>query len=67
MPTFNSQAIVGLQTDNTLIGCNKQFKSKKAEELQKANFAAEDLKKLTDDNLITFNGAHLKISWCRIL
>ncbi|KAI0994902.1 hypothetical protein K3495_g13278 [Podosphaera aphanis] len=54
---FNSDAIVGLQTHDTLIACNNNFKSKESEELKKANFAAKDLEELSCNNPFTFNGA----------
>lgn len=56
---FSSDALVGLQTDDTLIACDNNFKCKENEELQKANFAAKPLQELTKENSIIFNGAHI--------
>jgi hypothetical protein len=53
------QAIIGLQTDDTLIACNSSFKEKESDELHKAKFLAKPLQQLTVQNALTFNGAHI--------
>jgi hypothetical protein len=53
-------AIVGLQTDDTLIACNASFKEKESDELKKAGFLANPTQQLTIDNDLTFNGARIK-------
>jgi hypothetical protein len=50
-------AVVGLQTNNTLIAYNTSFKKRELNELQKAAFLAKPTQQLTADNNLTFNGA----------
>lgn len=38
---YNNDAIVALQTDDTLFACNEQFKEKEQQELEKAKFTAK--------------------------
>jgi len=54
-----TQAIVGLQTDDTLFAGNTVFKDKEQEELEKAQFPAKPLQKLTTSSPLEFNGATL--------
>jgi hypothetical protein len=58
---FNNdiQAIIGLQTDDTLLACNTVFKDKEQEELEKAQFPAKPLQKLTVNSPLEFNGMTL--------
>ena len=58
LSTFNNniQAIIRLQTDNTLLTCNIIFKDKEQEELKKAQFLAKPLQKLTINSPLEFNG-----------
>ena len=53
------QAIVRLQTDNTLFASNISFKEKEQEQLEKAQFLAKLLQKLTTHSLLEFNSAIL--------
>jgi hypothetical protein len=53
------QAIVGLQTDDTLFASNTSFKDKEQEQLRKAQFLAKPLQKLTTHSPLEFNGAIL--------
>jgi hypothetical protein len=55
-------AIVGLQTDNTLIACNTAFKKQESDELQRAGFLAKPTQQLTADNNLTFNSAQISRS-----
>jgi hypothetical protein len=55
-------AIVGLQTDNTLIACNTAFKKRKSEELESAGFLTKPTQQLTADNNLTFNSAQISRS-----
>jgi hypothetical protein len=55
-------AIVGLQTDDTLIACNTAFKKRESDELQRAGFLAKPTQQLTADNNLTFNGAQISRS-----
>lgn len=64
---FNPEAIVGLQTDDTLIACNPAFLIKEEIELKRAEFLAKPLEKLTDKNSITFNGAQITLSGTKLL
>jgi hypothetical protein len=50
-------AVVGLQTDDTLIACDISFKKQESDKLQKAGFLAKPIQQLTADNHLTFNGA----------
>jgi hypothetical protein len=52
-------AIVGLQTDDTMIACNTSFKKKESDELNKAGFLAKPTQQLTPSNNLTFNGARM--------
>jgi hypothetical protein len=49
------QAIVRLQTDNTLFTGNISFKEKEQKQLEKAQFLAKLLQKLTAHSLLEFN------------
>jgi hypothetical protein len=52
-------AIVGLQTDNTLIAYNTSFKKKESDELKKAGFLTKPTQQLTASNKLTFNNAQM--------
>jgi len=53
------QAIVGLQTDDTLFAGNISFKEKEQEQLEKAQFLAKPLQKLTTHFPLEFNSTTL--------
>jgi hypothetical protein len=52
-------AIIGLQTDDTLLTYNIVFKDKEQEELKKAQFPAKPLQKLAINSPLKFNGMTL--------
>lgn len=54
-------AVVGLQTDDTLILGNKDFITKEEKEMLKAKLIAKQIETLTSDNPLTFNGISVKI------
>jgi hypothetical protein len=60
--TNTGTAVVGLQTDDTLIACDTSFKKRESDELQKAGFLAKPTQQLTADNDLTFNGAQISRS-----
>lgn len=55
-------AVVGLQTDDTLIACNPGFKKRESDELQRAGFIAKPTQQLTSSNDLNFNGARIRRS-----
>ena len=52
----HATAIIGMQTDDTLISATDEFMIKEEEELQKAKFIAKPHEKLTIDHPLGFNG-----------
>ncbi|KHJ34346.1 hypothetical protein EV44_g3284 [Erysiphe necator] len=54
---FNSEAIVGLQTDDTITACTHSFKLKEEDELLKVKFGAKPVQILTQNRPLIFNGA----------
>ena len=52
----HATAIIGMQTDDTLISATNEFMIKEEEELQKAKFIAKPHEKLTIDHSLGFNG-----------
>ncbi|KHJ31691.1 hypothetical protein EV44_g3822 [Erysiphe necator] len=58
---FSHEAIVGLQTDDTIAACNTEFRHKEEEELQRAKFDAMPIQKLTINSPININGAHISL------
>jgi hypothetical protein len=59
--TGDETAIIGLQTDDTLLLTDEKFAEKEEKELRKAGFATKEREKLTPDNPIKFNGGSITI------
>ncbi|KAI0998841.1 hypothetical protein K3495_g9356 [Podosphaera aphanis] len=59
---YNNDAIVALQTDDTLFACNEQFRQKEQQELETTKFSAKPTIKLTANTPINFNGASLTLT-----
>lgn len=53
---YNSEALIGLQIDDTLIAATPKFMEIESRELNKAGFAAKPCEKLTTNKPINFNG-----------
>ena len=58
---FNDHAIVGLQTDDTLFGCDQKFYIQEQEELKKAGLMAKEVEQLTNGHDLIFNGAKITL------
>jgi Reverse transcriptase (RNA-dependent DNA polymerase) len=56
---FNDEAIVGLQTDDSLIVGTPAFMDLERKELEKAKFLAKPVAQLTPEKPLEFNGFHI--------
>lgn len=59
---FSNDAIVALQTDDTLFACFDSYKQKEEDAIRDAGFMAKPVEELTVKKALTFNGALLTLS-----
>ncbi|PVH70343.1 hypothetical protein DL98DRAFT_619938 [Cadophora sp. DSE1049] len=57
----DEKGIVGLQTDDTLILCDKKFKAREQQQLKVAKYEAKEIEILSDITPLTFNGCTIKL------
>lgn len=56
---YSADAVVGLQTDDTLFTATEEYVAREEVERQKANLPAKPVQQLTDNQPIRFNGADI--------
>ncbi|KAI1002480.1 hypothetical protein K3495_g5719 [Podosphaera aphanis] len=62
MGNKNATALVGLQTDDSLIAANSEFIVKEEQEIKNAKFPCKPIEKLTIDKPLEFNGCVIKFN-----